>query len=77
MLGTRDLEGTSGEGRGNRAGERQGVKQIKGGVGEMREIKRKKQNGAVEKEIKHKEVQMRRRRGAAFPPGASIVFPSA
>lgn len=44
MLGTRDLEGTSGEGRGNRAGERQGVKQIKGGVGEMRKIKKREKS---------------------------------
>ena len=62
---------------GSEQGARQGVKQIKDG-GSMRKIKkREKANGAAEKEIKHKEAQMRRRQGARIPPCASIVFPTA
>lgn len=54
--------------RGEAEGARQVVKQIRRGEREKSK-EETKENGAAEKGIKHKAVQMRQRQGAAFHAG--------
>lgn len=51
------------------------LSRLKWGEDEKNKEKRKKQNWLAEKEIKHKEVQMRRRQGGCIPSVPLLCFP--